>query len=370
MNNYIRFTAEELAQDDLFRRWVHQPDSETNLFWTDFLQQNPDRQPVVVSAKALLKAVERLTVVPTQEQGRRMWVTIEDRIRDDRAQVETEEPRVIPFGYRAIWAVAASVFLLMGLGWWFIVKPQSGNQITTVTDPQTHARMALVEKRNETNLPLTVWLNDSSRVVLQPRSQISYPERSAIDKREVYLVGDGFFEVVKNPKKPFLVYANGLVTQVVGTSFRIDAFAEHKNVTVAVRTGKVAVFTINAFRKAQTHRGPIAGMLFLTPNQQALFDKASDRITKTLVNEPVLIRQPANRNHFVFDNTPVTEVFQTLEESYGVQIKFDSELLNACNVTAPLGDEPLFRKLDIICQTIGATYEVNGTQIIITGKGC
>ena len=227
-----------------------------------------------------------------------------------------------------------------------------------------------MEKRNKTSHPLTIWLNDSSRVVLQPRSQISYPEQPAFDKREVYLVGEGFFEVVKNTKKPFLVYANGLVTQVVGTSFRINAFAEHKQVIVAVRTGKVAVFTINAFRKAQARREQIAGMLLLTPNQQALFDKASERITKSLVNEPALVRQPANRNYFVFDNTPVADVFRTLEESYGVEIKFDSKLLDSCNVTAPLGDEPLFRKLDIICQTIGATYEVNGTQIIITGKGC
>ena len=88
MNNYIRYTAEELAQDDSFRQWVRQPDSEMDRFWTDFLRQHPDKQSVVVTAKALLKAVERITVVPTQEQGHRMWMTIEDQIREDLAQAQ------------------------------------------------------------------------------------------------------------------------------------------------------------------------------------------------------------------------------------------------------------------------------------------
>ena len=291
--NYIRYTAEELAQDDLFRRWVLQPDSETDLFWTDFLRQHPHKQPVVVTAKALLKAVERMAVVPTQEQGHRMWMAIEDRIQEEPDPTDMEEPGVFSINFRSILAVAATLILLMGLGWLFYDKPQPGDLLTLI-DPQTEAVVALLEKRNETNQPLTVWLNDSSRVVLQPRSQISYPERPAVDKRDVYLVGAGFFEVVKNANRPFRVYANGLVTQVVGTSFSINAFAEQKQVTVAVRTGKVAVFTINAFLRAQANREQIAGMVLLTRNQQALFDIVSERITRSLVNEPVLLRQPAN----------------------------------------------------------------------------
>ena len=370
MDSYSKYTAEELAQDDFFCQWVHHPDSETNRLWTEFLIQYPEKQSVIVSAKALLKAVERIKVVPTQEQSHRMWMTIQDQIQEDHTTVEVNEPRVFQIGFRSVWAVAATVMLLIGLGLWFLVKPERGRQTATFTDPTTHPVVVLVEKRNETNQPLTVWLNDSSRVVLQPQSEISYPEWPAVDKREVNLVGEGFFEVVKNAKKPFMVYANGLVTQVVGTSFRVKAVTERHQVTVAVRTGKVAVFTIKAFRKAQERQEQITNMLLLTPNQQALFDKNSERITKSLVSEPALIRQPENKQYFVFDNTPVTDVFRTLEESYGVEIRYDSDLLKRCNVTAPLGNEPLFRKLDIICQTIGATYEVNGTQIIISGKGC
>lgn len=44
--------------------------------------------------------------------------------------------------------------------------------------------------------------------------------------------------------------------------------------------------------------------------------------------------------------------------------------LNPVGVTALLGDLPLFRKLDIVCQTIGATYEVFGTEIVISGGTC
>ena len=141
-------------------------------------------------------------------------------------------------------------------------------------------------------------------------------------------------------------------------------------VIVRVRTGKVAVFTSKALRSAQENQTKITNMLLLTPNQQVLFDRPSDQLTKSLIKEPLLIKQPEGDQHFVFQNAPVSKIFQTLEESYGVTIKYNAELFKHCNLTAPLSNEPLFRKLDLICQTIGATYEVWGTDIIISGKGC
>ncbi|QDK77242.1 DUF4974 domain-containing protein [Spirosoma sp. KCTC 42546] len=368
---YADYTAEDLAQDDFFREWVQQPDSETNLFWSDFLTRYPEKQPVVVAARALLKAVSRVQVIPSVEQGNRMWAIIDQHLQEKENTVLADEPRQYQLGFRWQWlATAASIALVLGIGWWFMLKPGASNSIGTHIATPGESTVAWIEKMNTTRQPLSIQLADGSRVVLEPQTKLSYPEKFSDQKREVSLTGDGFFEVVKNPRQPFLVYANGLITQVVGTSFRVKTLANLNQVTVAVRTGKVAVFSMKAFQKAQQQKGKIAHMLLLTPNQQALFEKDSERLTKSLVKEPALIKKPENNQHFVFDNTPVTDVFQTLEESYGVTIKYDPEALKRCNLTAPLGDEPLFRKLDLICQTIGATYEVWETQIVITGKGC
>jgi transmembrane sensor len=63
-------------------------------------------------------------------------------------------------------------------------------------------------------------------------------------------------------------------------------------------------------------------------------------------------------------------VFARLEKAYGLSIVYDKAVLKNCQLTVPMTDEPFFTKLDIICQTIGASYKVEGTQVVITGAGC
>jgi transmembrane sensor len=80
---------------------------------------------------------------------------------------------------------------------------------------------------------------------------LSYSEGSNKKRREVTLTGKAFFEIVKNKEKPFLVYSYGLATKVLGTSFMIDASEENKDIKVEVRTGTVAVFSINNLDKTK-----------------------------------------------------------------------------------------------------------------------
>ncbi|GAB3913661.1 FecR family protein [Larkinella knui] len=372
MNTYTDYTTEDFAEDDYFRQWVQSPDAETDSFWQEFLAQHPEKQAVILTARSLLKAVSQLQTRPTEEQGRRMWAEIDQRTTGLRELGEEPEPRWMwPKVERPNWLqLAAAVLLLVGIGWWYMLRSKLTEQSGTYSGLVSRSTIDLVEKINNTTQPLTVRFAEGSTVVLQPDSRVSYSATFAGDKREVFLSGEGFFEVTKQPEKPFMVYANGLVTKVVGTSFVIRALEKADRVTVIVRTGKVAVFPIKSIDRTQPETGQPAGALLLTPNQQAFFDTDNDRLTRKLVEVPALIRKPENNQNFIFENTPVAEVFKTLETSYGVSIVYDAKTLKSCNLTAPLGDEPLFRKLDIICQTIDATYEVWDAKIVISGKGC
>ena len=114
--------------------------------------------------------------------------------------------------------------------------------------------------------------------------------------------------------------------------------------------------------------------VILTPNQMAVFDREPERLTKSLVEDPAIIRPPNEKNgdsnSFIFNDTPVEKVFKVLEKSYGVTIIYDRDVLNNCTVTAPLGSETLYEKLDLVCKVIRATYEVVDAQIIVSSKGC
>ncbi len=61
--------------------------------------------------------------------------------------------------------------------------------------------------------------------------------------RDVYLSGEAFFEVTKNPDRPFRVFANEIVTKVLGTSFTVRSFENDTTIQVIVRTGKVTVYS-------------------------------------------------------------------------------------------------------------------------------
>lgn len=376
MNAYTDYTTEDFAEDDFFRRWVQSPDAETDSFWQEFLVQHPEKHTVIVTARSLLRAIEQVQITPTEAQGQRMWAAIEQRTTSlsdlsEQPEEEMENRWMWPKVERPNWLqLAAAVILLAGIGWWFSLKSKLTDNPETYSGLVAQSKVDLIEKINNTSKPLTIRFEEGSSVVLQPDSRVSYPAAFAGEKREVFLSGEGFFEVSKNPERPFMVYANGLVTKVIGTSFTVRELNKTAQVTVIVRTGKVAVFPIKSLNQTSSTTGQPADALLLTPNQQAFFDTDNDRLTRKLVETPALIKTPENNQNFIFENTPVAEVFKTLETSYGVSIVYDAKILKSCNLTAPLGDEPLFRKLDIICQTIDATYEVWETKIVVTGKGC
>jgi transmembrane sensor len=174
-----------------------------------------------------------------------------------------------------------------------------------------------IQKNNDTDKPMMILLNDGSSVVLQPGGHLSYSEGANKKRREVTLTGKAFFEIVKNKEKPFLVYSYGLATKVLGTSFMIDASEENKDIKVEVRTGTVAVFSINNLdnkkRNAELDKPELEGVT-LNHDQMIAFSREAARLFSCLQNR--LRRQSdkdVSKQRFVFDETPVSEVFRILE---------------------------------------------------------
>ncbi len=365
MEKYPLTTAEDFIQDSLFQEWVLDCTPQSAEFWEDFQLHHPERKPTVTAARALLLALHHSQSLPTAAQGQRLWARISE---DIEASPEAGNSR-IPTPVMPLWkwlSAAAMLVAALGLGWF--VQQNEKEAETTYTEQIAESAQPLIEKVNSTGKPLKLALSDGSRVLLYPASRISYADPFVGDKREVFLSGKGYFEVVKDDTKPFVVFAHQLVTQVVGTSFLIDAFENNASPSVEVRSGKVKVFRLDQYRESQ--RGKAEKMVLLTANQQVSYDKIKKDFFTRYIARPALLKTPAAHPDFRFENSAVEDVFGTLQEAYGVTIDYDQERLKNCRITVPLGTEPFFRKLDIICQTIGATYEVWGTRIVVSGKGC
>lgn len=371
MQEYRDLEPEELALDSSFQRWQLGTDPMADAFWQNWLNQNPDKAELVDKAASLLLS---LHATYGQQFTERLPIS-EDEIQEEisRLHASLETPIVLVKWYQ--WApirysVAASVLVVLGLFGWYQFRSAADETPETYSELVAQATESLSEVNNTTDRPTRVDLPDKSTITLYPKSRVSFDKQFTGTKREVYLSGKGFFEVTKNPAKPFYVYANGLVTKVLGTSFTVQAYDGAQQMKVVVRTGKVAVFTqkqVAQHPKQETYK--LDGLV-LTPNQQIVYSTQETQLKKSLIENPVLLQLASQQQSFAFKRTPIADVFATLEESYGVPIVFDKDLMRACYLTAAFTDEPLFEKLDLICKTINASYkQVDGT-IQISSNGC
>lgn len=259
---------------------------------------------------------------------------------------------------------AASIGLLaLGLGGLlpYAVRWQAAPAPTASTTDHGWTR-----HRNTTQQVQQLLLPDDSHVTLQPGSSLRYTTALAGPRREVYLEGEAFFQVHKNPQRPFLVFTNQVVTTVLGTSFDVKAYPGQAQALVAVREGKVAVQPRETAQLDVTPTHPAKLGVLLLPNQQVVYSAASRRLKKELVDAPVVLVPQA----FEFEERPVAEVFAALEKAYGVPIHYDQQKLAGCTVSITFYDEPLFEKLGLLCKSLGAYYTLADTQITIHSTGC
>lgn len=296
-----------------------------------------------------------------EELEYKLWQRIEEEsFEPSDASPETLNNSGFWHTYRV--GIAASITLILGFGTWWYLKNQD-SQSTIASTQQLKSEITL--KDNTSAKPIKINLEDGSTVTLSPHSQLQYPNHFAANKREVQLTGEALFEVSKNPEKPFYVITDKLVTKVLGTSFYVRTVEATKKIEVEVLSGKVSVYEKEKVNNVNPG-------VVLTPNHKVTFFANEKHFITGLVEKPLpQIKAISSKPEtFEFDDVPIGDVLNKLERVYGIDIELENEKLSSCPLTADITQQPLYTKLDIICATINGKYEVKGTTILITGKGC
>ncbi|SFD77945.1 FecR family protein [Chitinophaga sp. CF118] len=286
-----------------------------------------------------------------QATEERLWVKI---------QADTRQPvrRMKPL-YR--WAIAAALAgVIIGAGLFFASRESDQGYVNAGNG---HYKEAI----NSTTADYTIKLEDGTVITLYPGASMKYPLHFNTAKREVYLKGKAFFDVGKDANRPFYVYSKKLVTHVLGTSFTIAPAVNSNEVEVSVRSGQVEVYEDKSL-KHNANTGVI-----LMPNQRVIYRQSESSFETTLVESP----QPVIQHNdtlplpsLIFNDESLRIVMESLENYYGVEIVVEDEHLYNCPFTGGLTQADLYAKLDVICQSVGATYEIKGTRILLRGKGC
>lgn len=201
-----------------------------------------------------------------------------------------------------------------------------------------------------------IHLPDGSTVLMNADSELSY----AFGKngREITLRGEAFFDVVHNPRVPFIVHSGKVNTRVLGTSFNVRAYPGQRNVKVTVSRGEVQV--------GDAHRSYGS----IRTNEQFVVDSDQDTVEKNILNAE---RELSWRHGFlILDDLTMGQVAKILSDKYQVTIVFENKALKNCRINAKFfNDEKLDEVLSIMGLVLQFQHErIDPAHIMIRGKGC
>ncbi|WP_316748277.1 FecR family protein [Pedobacter gandavensis] len=257
--------------------------------------------------------------------------------------------------YRLKWlkiiSVAAIVLVVLTVGLLNINQDSPGlpkkiNQVVKVENKSAIQWKSVV---NYTDHQQLIHLPDGSTVNLFPGAELRYASPFVKNKREVYLNGKSFFEVAKDKNSPFVVYAKGISTTALGTSFTITALNNSKLIKVVLHTGKVLVKSLDSI----TTISPFTAVLL--PGKELVYNSGANKMsvsdTKTF-----LVKKGAAIKELNFQQASLIDVFDQLEKHYKVNIVYDRADLAEMSFTGTL---KLTQSIDTILEEIAELNKLN-----------
>ena len=206
---------------------------------------------------------------------------------------KTLKPSSIYFKSKRVAAIAL-VLLISGLFAYFLNQKINRSSL-------------LIETSNLSSQTDTILLADGTTVWLSRNSRLSYPKKFRGRTREVHLDGEAFFEVVKNPKKPFSVSTRHAVVTVLGTAFNVNS--DSLQSIVSVVSGKVNVQSEYSGSGVTVLPGFMASV---TP----------DGLEKSQITNPNYLSWKTGV--FLFEDTPLPDVIKELNRYYPKPVKLNT----------------------------------------------
>ena len=194
-------------------------------------------------------------------------------------------------------------------------------------------------------------LSDGSLIVLNSESKLRYPVNFNGDTREVFLSGEAYFEVAKNPSKPFVVHTNHADVQVLGTLFNVSAYPDEEDTGVTLVHGSVQV-------------GREGEQTILLPGQQFLLNNRTLKKEIREVDTNVYIAW--TNGLFRYDAMPLEQLMLKLSRWIPITYTFKDEAIKKIRFTGG------FRKYDdvdhmlkMLEEIMNISFERRGQEIII-----
>ena len=307
-----------------------------------------------------------------ETDANKSWVSLLDKIQRDRVRpVPKPEFRI---SRNAFYRVAAAVLLFAGLGVGSLLlfrNPKEKSEISYFE--------ALAPKGSRSFITLsdgsTVWLNSGTRL----RYQSNFGKKS----RDLFLEGEAYFVVARNPEMPFRVKTSDVTITAIGTAFNVKAYSEEGIIETTLEKGEVRIDALND-SKSKAESAPV----FLKPNQKAVFTKINKNLSvnNTVQNTQVAANEPAlhvkslplrvesmadtklstswKDSRWIFKSEKLVELAPILERRYDINVTFQDSILRSYKFTGTLKEESLEQVLKAVCMAAPIRYEIHHNQVL------
>lgn len=355
------------VENEKFVRWVYHPDQELNDYWTDWIQHHPEEKKEAEFARLIL-----LQLQPREERvNSGEVIALYSGMIGKLNQANPNRPSHRLFSQLMRYAAVALIFFSLGVFLIYNQKQSSfsafeqsmaivpnnpdaqlilsdghkinlqskesrieygaeGKIIINNTDTLKSPEQQSGKAMNQLVVPFgknsSIRLPDGTMAYLNAGSQLVYPSFFNGKQREVFLLGEGYFEVAHNSDQPFVVQTNELSVVALGTIFNVSAYpADHVIETVLVE-GQV-VIRDNSFAILKKD-------IRLKPNELAAFNRENHETRYRQVDAEQYVAW--HMGFLNFQSTDLNRIVRRMERYYNIRIMLDDPMLGTRMITGKL----------------------------------
>lgn len=242
-----------------------------------------------------------------------------------------------------------AVLIMMGVAF-FLLRPRPKPRTRIVP----YATAPAIQNGDSTayNSGLTgralATLPDGTRLILNPNTVVHVPKDFNLHSRQVRLDGDAFFDIARQADRPFVVHTRNLVLTVMGTSFRVSAFARDEGESAEVLRGQI--------RAAKAYHSTEVEPEILSSGDMIMINRSIDLMEKETFDTTTL--RSWCDDQLVFINTPFPQVIQQLEDWYGITIDAYGNTDNIKGLTGTFDHQDLTAVLEAISLVYHCRYKI------------
>lgn len=200
-----------------------------------------------------------------------------------------------------------------------------------------------------------VQLSDGTLVHLNAGTSLRYPMQFVKNqKRQVYLLGEAFFEVEKDKEHPFNVNTQNINVEVLGTKFNVDTYSENTSTDVVLVEGKVSLYK---------DQNTIENQVYLKPGEKGSNIKGQSAINKEQVNTDYYTAWV--KGSLVFKNASFDDIIKKLERRYNVTFINRNKVLGKEIFNARFDNESIEVVLKYFSDSYAIDYDIDKDRITI-----